>query len=142
MAWPCTAANGTGSLVFFDDMSAERSSRMDSEVYGAIPLALIQPDGAKLIGRCFAAEINNDPKHTVKANQELLKAKKRNILQWPSQSLDLNPTEHSFNLMKTKLRAERPSNKQQMKAVAVKGWQSISREETQHLKIFHRFVLV
>ncbi len=32
----------------------------------------------------------NDPKHTAKATRELLKAKKWNILQWPSQSPDLD----------------------------------------------------
>ncbi len=27
LAWACTAANGTGSLVFIDDMTADRSSK-------------------------------------------------------------------------------------------------------------------
>lgn len=41
--------------------------------------------------------------------------------------------EHAFHLLKTKLKAERPTDKQQLKATAVKAWQSNSREETQHL---------
>ncbi|XP_053093450.1 NADH dehydrogenase (ubiquinone) complex I, assembly factor 6 isoform X2 [Pangasianodon hypophthalmus] len=35
--------------------------------------------------------------------------------------------------MLTKLKAERPTNKQQLKAAAVKVWKSITRKETQHL---------
>ncbi len=71
----------------------------------------------------------DDPKHTAKVTQEFLKVKKWNILKWPSQSPDLNPTEHAFHLLKTKLKAERPTNKQQLKSDAVKAWQSITKEE-------------
>ncbi len=59
-----------------------------------------------------------------------LMVKKWNILQWPSQSPDLNPIEHAFHLRKTKLEAERPTNKQQLKLAALKAWQSITKEET------------
>jgi len=75
-----------------------------------------------------------DPKHTAKETQEFLKVKKWNILQWSaSQSPDFNPIEHAFHLLKTKLKAERPTNKQQLKSAAVKAWQSITKEETQSL---------
>lgn len=33
MAWACMAATGTGSLVFIDDITADGSSKMNSEVY-------------------------------------------------------------------------------------------------------------
>ncbi|CAJ0965354.1 unnamed protein product [Ranitomeya imitator] len=77
--------------------------------------------------------MDNDPKHNAKATQEFIKAKKCNILEWPSQSPDLNPIEHAFHLLKTKLHTERPTNKQQLKTTAVKAWQSIKKEETQRL---------
>lgn len=48
-------------------------------------------------------------------------------------SSDLNPTEHAFLLLKPKLRAKHPKHKQEVQTAAVKGWQSITREETQHL---------
>ena len=43
------AANGTGSLVFIDDMTGGRSSRMSSEMYEALLSAQIQPNVAKLL---------------------------------------------------------------------------------------------
>lgn len=52
------------------------------------------------IGRHFTVQMDNDPKHTAKAT----KAKKWNALQWPSQSPDLNQTEHTFPSLKTKLK--------------------------------------
>jgi len=133
MAWACMASNGTGSLVFIDDVTKDRSSRMNSEVYRDILSAQIQPNAAKLIARRFTVQMDNDPKHTAKATQEFFKAKKWNILQWPSQSPDLNPIEHAFHLLKTKLMAERQTNKQQLKTAAVKAWLSITKEETQRL---------
>lgn len=77
--------------------------------------------------------MDNDPKHTAKATQEFIKAKKWNILEWPSQSPDLIPVKHAFHLLKTKLQTERPTNKEQLKVAAVKAWQSNKKEETQHL---------
>ncbi|CAJ0960558.1 unnamed protein product [Ranitomeya imitator] len=79
--------------------------------------------------------MDNDPKHTAKTTQEFMSAKKWNILQWPSQSPDLNPIEHAFHLLKSRLKTERPTNKQDLKAAAVKAWQSIKKEETQRLVI-------
>ena len=36
MAWTCMAASGTGSLVFINDVTTDRSSKMNSEVYRAL----------------------------------------------------------------------------------------------------------
>ncbi|KAG1932950.1 tumor necrosis factor receptor superfamily [Pimephales promelas] len=113
MAWACTAANGTGSLVFIDDVTADKSSRMNSEVFRAILSAHIQPNASELIGRRFTVQMDNDPKHTAK---EFFKRKKWNVMQWP------NKTEGKC-----------PKNKQELKTVAIEAWQSISRDETQHL---------
>ncbi|CAJ0940177.1 unnamed protein product [Ranitomeya imitator] len=77
------AASGTGSLVFIDDVTQDRSSRMNSEVFRAILCAQIQPNAAKLIGHRFILQMDNDPKHKAKATQEFIKAKKWNILEWP-----------------------------------------------------------
>ena len=50
------AANGTGSLVFIDDVTADKSSRMNSEVFRAILSDHIQPNASELIGRRFTDE--------------------------------------------------------------------------------------
>ncbi|KAG2467810.1 TCB1 transposase, partial [Polypterus senegalus] len=133
MAWACMAASGTGTLVFIDDVTQDRSSRMNSEVFRDILSAHIQLNSVKLIGRRFMIQMDNDPKHTAKATQDFIKAKKLNILALPSQSPDINPIEHAFHLLKTKLWTKRPTNKQQLKAATVKACKCIKKDETQHL---------
>lgn len=70
MVWECMAATGTGSIVFMDDVTADKSSKMNSEAYRAI----ICLDSAKCI------------KYFIKQPKTLFKAKKLNVLQRPSQS--------------------------------------------------------
>ncbi|MEE6521711.1 hypothetical protein FKM82_020009 [Ascaphus truei] len=73
MAWTCMAYNGTGSLVFIDDVTEDRIRRMNSEVYRDILSAQIQPNIAKLIGRRFTLQMDNDPKHTAKQPRSFLR---------------------------------------------------------------------
>ena len=70
VSWTCVAANGTGSLVIIDDVTAGRNNRMNSEVYRALLSTQIQPNAAKLIGWCFTLQMDNDSKHNVKATQK------------------------------------------------------------------------
>ena len=60
MAWACMAANGTGSLVFIDDVTADKSSRMNSEVFWAILSAPIQPNASELIGQRFTVQMDKN----------------------------------------------------------------------------------
>jgi len=47
MEWARMASSGTGSLVFIDDVTEDRSSQMNSEVYRNIMSTQIQPNAVK-----------------------------------------------------------------------------------------------
>ena len=70
------ADNGTGSLVFIDDVTADKSSRMNSEVFRALVSAHIQPNDSELIGQRFTVQMDNEPKRTAKATNKFFKANK------------------------------------------------------------------
>ncbi len=62
----------TGLLVFSDDMTEDRNSRMNSEVYRDILSAQIQSNAAKLIGR----HLGQWPKTYIKSNPGVFESKK------------------------------------------------------------------
>ncbi len=47
----CMTVDETGSLVFIDDVTADKSSRINSDVYRDILSDQIQPNAAKLVGQ-------------------------------------------------------------------------------------------
>jgi transposase len=46
------------------------------------------------LGRKWVFQMDNDPKHTSKVAEKWLKDNKVKLLEWPSQSPDLNPIEN------------------------------------------------
>ncbi len=115
------AASGTGPLNFTDDLRYDDSSRMNLEGYKTILSTNIQENATRFIGKCFILHQDNDPKHPASSLKEFIRAKKWKVLDYPSQSPDLNPIEHEFHQLKRRVKAETPQNKQQLELAALKA---------------------
>ena len=88
MLWRCFSRAGIGRQVRIE-------GKMNGEKYREIlDENLLQSAQDLRLGRRFTFQQYNDPKHTAKTTQEWLRDKSLNVLEWPIQSLDLNPMKH------------------------------------------------
>lgn len=73
----------------------------------------------------FIMQQANDPKHTANATNDFITGKQWKILDRPTQSPDLNLTEHTFH---KEAEGQNPQNKQQLKEAVVEDCKSITKE--------------
>ena len=68
---------------------------------------------------------DNDPKHTAKATKEWLKKKHIKVLEWPSQSSDLNPIKNLWRELKLRLAKRQPRNLKDLERICKEEWTKI-----------------
>ncbi len=79
----------------------------------------------RALGRRALFQHDNDPKHTSKATVGFLKKNRVKVIQWPSMSPDLNPTEHLWGILKRQVEHHSPSSIQSLKEVILEAWKKI-----------------
>ena len=77
------------------------------------------------LGRKWVFQMDNDPKHASKVVAKWLKDNKVKVLEWPSQSHVLYPTENVWAELKKRVRARRSTNLTQLHQLCQEEWAKI-----------------
>ncbi len=110
---------GTGRLVAIE-------GKMNAAKYKDIlDENLLQSAQDLRLGRRFTFQQDNDPKHIAKITKEWLHNNSVTVLEWPSQSPDLNPIEHLWRDLKMAVHQRLPSNLTELERICKEEWQRI-----------------
>ena len=119
----CFLTSGTGNLVKVDEKGTVNRD----------PPENIRQYPAELgLGPHWIFQQDNDPKHTAKIVQKWFGDNAVNVLEWPSQSPDLNPIENLWRELKVMVGTRKPTNLKYLDRIS-KEWAKIPEEACQNL---------
>ncbi|KAG2455932.1 TCB1 transposase, partial [Polypterus senegalus] len=122
MLWGCFSAAGTGRLVRI-------KGKMTAAMYRDIlDENLLQSALDLRLGRRFIFQQDNDPKPTAKISKEWFQDNSVNVLEWPSQSPDLNPIEHLWRDLKMAVHQHFPSHLMELERCCKEEWAKLARD--------------
>ena len=93
MLWGCISFQGVRSL-------HRIRGRLNSEEYQLILGDVMLPDARRLVGEDFIFQQDNATIHTSRSTRQWLQNNEVNVLDWPAESPDANPTENIWHVLR------------------------------------------
>ncbi|CAB5202290.1 unnamed protein product [Rhizophagus irregularis] len=119
-AWGGFSAYGKTSLFCFTGI-------MDAKYYVRI-LEEQLPEVREMMGNNWRFQQDNDPKHTSHLAKNFLQENVPAVMDWPSNSPDLNPIENLWALTKRNVEKRQPKNLDELELFMIEEWHEISDE--------------
>ncbi|CAK1580671.1 unnamed protein product [Parnassius mnemosyne] len=76
---------------------------------------------------------DNDPKHMANSVKYFLSEQRISVLNWPTNSLDLNPIENLWYIVKKKVSNKRNTSQNELYEAFIEAWNSIPLEKCMKL---------
>jgi len=130
--WGCFSWDGAGPMYRVKGKMDGAQYRQILKTHMAPFLTQFEKDN-----KCEAVfQHDNDPKHTSKVVKNYLENKRIVVLQWPSQSPDMNPIEHGWKHLKDQIakRIDHAGNLEEVFEIAKEEWNKLP------LSYFHNLI--
>lgn len=103
MAWGGISEQGKTPLFCFTNI-------MDGPFYVGILREQLLPAATNMYGTDWRLQQDNDPKHTSRVAKAFIKEERINVIEWPSNSPDLNPIENMWHIVKNNVEKRMPKD--------------------------------
>lgn len=119
--WGCLGSVGTGPIHRINGI-------MDRFIYKDILQDVMLPFFRRKMPRGKKFQHDNDPKHTSQYVKNFLGQQKIHVLEWPSQSPDLNLIEHAWDYVEKQIRTRKHTNLNDLFNHIDEEWRKIPQE--------------
>jgi len=126
MAWGGISEKSKTPLFCFTNI-------IDGPFYVGILRDQLLPAARKMYGSDWRLQQDNDPKHTSRVAKAFIAENRINAVDWPSNSLNLNPIENMWYLVKNNVEKRMPKDTTELSRFMVEEWEPISQEVVNNL---------
>lgn len=122
-AWGCFTSRGFGHLFLFND-------NLTADLMTIIYSDALLPTAQQYFGEHghWILQEDNDPKHTAHLSRTFKDDHDIQVLDWPSNSADLNPIENVWSVMKNKMRGYDTSTLSLLQFAISSIWENLAEE--------------
>jgi hypothetical protein len=106
---------------------------MDGPFYVSILQSQLLPAARSLYGRDWRLQQDNDPKHTSRVAKQFLTENGVDVVDWPSNSPDLNPIENIWQVIKNKVEKRMPWDANELTQFLTEEWEAIPQETVNNM---------